>query len=77
MCFFFQPQSAGHLFEPDSLHVFVDHDCHLHVPHFTANKGHFVQGKWNFDKGTLTLKGPSTSFLALNFHHLGAGNLNT
>jgi len=41
----FQPISAGHLFEPESLHVFVDHDCHTDVATFTATKGHFVQGK--------------------------------
>ena len=41
----FQPISAGHLFEPESLHVFVDHDCHTDVATFTATKGHFVQGE--------------------------------
>ena len=41
----FQPQSKGYLFDPDSLHVFVDHGCHLEVAVFNANKGHFVKGK--------------------------------
>ena len=29
-----KPQSGDHLFEPESLHVFVDHDCHLEVAIF-------------------------------------------
>jgi len=41
----FQPQSKGYLFDPDSLHVFVDHGCHLEVAVFNANKGHFVKGQ--------------------------------
>ena len=40
-----RPQSGDHLFEPESLHVFVDHDCHLEVAIFTAMKGHFVKGQ--------------------------------
>lgn len=41
----FMPQSADHLFDPESLHVFVDHDCHLEVAVFNANAGHFVKGQ--------------------------------
>ena len=41
----FQPISKNHLYEPDSLHVFVDNDCHLEVAVFNAQPGHFVQGK--------------------------------
>ena len=29
-----KPQSGDHLFDPESLHVFVDHDCHLEVAIF-------------------------------------------
>ena len=41
----FLPQSAGFLFYPDSLHVFVDNDCHENVAIFEAKKGHFVKGQ--------------------------------
>ena len=40
----FQPLSQNHLYEPESLHVFVDNDCHLEVAQFQAQPGHFVQG---------------------------------
>ncbi len=42
---FFQPQSSEFLFDPESLHVFVDHECHEDVVPFVAKKGQFVQGK--------------------------------
>lgn len=41
----FQPVSKNHLYSPDSLHVFVDNDCHLEVAVFNAQPGHFVQGQ--------------------------------
>ena len=41
----FQPISQNHLYDPDSLHVFVDNDCHLEVAQFQAQPGHFVQGQ--------------------------------
>ncbi len=41
----FQPVSQKYLFDPESLHVFVDQDCHLDVATFVAHKGHFVQGQ--------------------------------
>jgi hypothetical protein len=41
----FQPVSSEHLFDPESLHVFVDHDCHLEAVLFNAKAGHFVKGQ--------------------------------
>ena len=41
----FSPSSSGHLFDPESLHIFVDDSCHLEVAQFQANKGHFVKGQ--------------------------------